>query len=73
MAIINKKDFQDIDPNQIDEYIDLMKSTDEVINDSKAKAQEFMNLVEKDVIVITGGFPNNQVSRTTNLMKIEQI
>ena len=32
-----------------------------------------MDLVEKDIIDITEGFPNNQVSRTTNLMKIEQI
>ena len=53
--------------------VPVYNSTDEVINDSKAKAQEFMKLEEKDIIVITGGFPNNQVSRTTNLMKIEQI
>lgn len=53
--------------------VPVYNSTDEVINDSKAKAQEFMDLQEKDIIVITGGFPNNAVSRTTNLMKIEQI
>ena len=53
--------------------VPVYNSTDEVINDSKARAQEFMKLEEKDIIVITGGFPNNQVSRTTNLMKIEQI
>ena len=53
--------------------VPVYNSTDEVINDSKAKAKEFMELKEKDIIVITGGFPNNQVSRTTNLMKIEEI
>ena len=53
--------------------VPVYNSTDEVINDSKEKAQKFMDLQEKDIIVITGGFPNNQVSRTTNLMKIEQI
>ena len=53
--------------------VPIYNSTDEVINDSKQKAQEFMPLEEKDIIVITGGFPNNAVARTTNLMKIEQI
>ena len=53
--------------------VPVYNSTDEVINDSKQKAQEFMPLEEKDIIVITGGFPNNAVARTTNLMKIEQI
>jgi len=53
--------------------VPVYNSTDEVINDSRAKAHDFMDLQENDIIVITGGFPNNQVSRTTNLMKIEQI
>ena len=53
--------------------VPVYNSTDEVMNDSKEKAQKFMDLQENDIIVITGGFPNNQVSRTTNLMKIEQI
>ena len=48
-------------------------STDEVIIDSKEKAKEFMELEEKDIIVITGGFPNNIENRSTNLMKVEEI
>ncbi len=52
---------------------DLKKcnSTDEVLNSSVAKAKEFMDLNSGDKIVITGGFPNTDTSRTTNLMKIE--
>ncbi len=48
-------------------------STDEVIIDSKEKAKDFMELEEKDIIVITGGFPNNVENRSTNLMKVEEI
>ena len=48
-------------------------STDEVVMDSKAKAMDFMDLKEKDIIVITGGLPNDVEERTTNLMKVEQI
>ena len=53
--------------------VPVYNSTDEVINDSKVKAKEFMNLNEKDIIVITGGFPNNTAVKQTNLMKIEEI
>ena len=48
-------------------------STDEVIIDSKEKAKDFMELEEKDIIVITGGFPNNVENRSTNFMKVEEI
>lgn len=48
-------------------------STDEVINDAKEKAKEFMELLNKDIIVVTGGFPNDSTVKSTNLMKIEEI
>lgn len=48
-------------------------STDEVINDAKEKAKEFMDLECKDIIVVTGGFPNDSKVKSTNLMKIEEI
>lgn len=51
----------------------IMNSTDEVLNESVKKAKEFISLDSKDIIVITGGFPNNDENRTTNLMKIEEI
>lgn len=47
-------------------------STDEVVNDGKAKAIEFSKLEKNDHIVITGGFPNTG-NKITNFMKIEQI
>ncbi|MFV0250329.1 MAG: pyruvate kinase [Bacilli bacterium] len=54
-------------------YVPEYGSTDEVLNDAKQKAMNFMNLNEGDKIVITGGFPKNSVQGTTNLMKIETI
>ncbi len=51
----------------------LMNSTDAVLNESVKKAKEFTKLESKDIIVITGGFPNTDENRTTNLMKIEEI
>ena len=51
----------------------LMNSTDEVLKESIKKAHEFMELHSKDILVITGGFPNTDENRTTNLMKIEEI
>ena len=36
-------------------------------------SKEFMELNEGDLIVITGGFPNTETKRITNLMKIEEI
>ena len=51
-------------------YLD---STDEVLLQSVERAKEFMKLNEGDLIVITGGFPNTETKRITNLMKIEEI
>lgn len=51
----------------------IMNSTDEVLKESVKKAKEFISLKSKDIIVLTGGFPNNDENRTTNLMKIEEI
>lgn len=51
----------------------IMNSTDDVLKNSILKAKKFMELKEKDIVVITGGFPNNDSNRTTNLMKIEEI
>lgn len=51
----------------------VMNSTDEVLTRSVEVARKFMKLEKGDLIVTTGGFPNNEVSRTTNLMKIEVI
>ena len=49
------------------------KSTDEIIEDSKEKASNFITLNKEDLILITGGFPNNTEVKTTNFMKIEKI
>lgn len=51
----------------------LLDTTDEVLTRSVEKAKEFMELNEGDLIVITGGFPNTETKRITNLMKIEEI
>jgi pyruvate kinase len=51
----------------------IYNSTDEVIADGIKQAKKFMDLKEKDYVVITGGFPNNSKVKATNLLKIEQI
>lgn len=51
----------------------VCNSTDEVLNLSVERAKEFMELEEGDKLIITGGFPNTDENRTTNLMKIEVI
>ena len=51
----------------------VCNSTDEVLTKSIASAKEYTDLVKGDIVITTGGFPNNAVSRTTNLMKIEII
>ena len=51
----------------------VKKSTDELISSSIEEAKKFMELKEKDIIVITGGYPNTDANRTTNLMEIEGI
>lgn len=52
--------------------IDDLKSLDAIIERSKKIAQEFLNLQEKDTIIITGGYPFKKVKHT-NFMKIEEI
>lgn len=47
------------------------ESTDEIVEDAIIRAKEFTDIKENDLIVITGGFPNN--AKTTNFMKIEKM
>lgn len=51
----------------------VCNSTDEVLTKSIVAAKEYTNLASGDIVITTGGFPNNAVSRTTNLMKIEVV
>ena len=51
----------------------VYKTTDEIIADAKEKANNFIDLNKNDLILITGGFPNNAEEKTTNFMKIEKI
>ena len=53
--------------------LSVCNSTDEVLTKSIASAKEYTDLVKGDIVITTGGFPNNAVSRTTNLMKIEVV
>jgi len=53
--------------------VEIYNSTDEVVKDAKIRATEFLNLKKNDIIVITGGFPNNTATKKTNFMKIEEI
>ena len=53
--------------------VNVYDSTDEIVADAKVKAIDFLNLNKGDIIVITGGFPNNSVTKKTNFMKIEEI
>ena len=53
-------------------YVPILNTVDEVLEESVKSAKEFMDLQEKDIVVITGGFPTG-VTKTTNLMKIEEI
>lgn len=53
-------------------YVPILNSVDEVLKKSVSAAKEFMQLEKKDIVVITGGFPTG-VTKTTNLMKIEEI
>ena len=51
----------------------LFSSTDEIVKDAKIKATEFMNLEKNDIILITGGFYDENKKGKTNFMKIERI
>ena len=51
----------------------MLNKTDEVLEESLKAAKEFMPMQKKDIVVLTGGFPNTGIKKTTNLMKIEEI
>ncbi len=51
----------------------VYESTDKLVNEAINKAKEFMKLKEEDLVVITGGFPNNAPVKSTNFLKIERI
>ena len=53
--------------------IPMYGTTDEVLNASVEVAKEFTHLETGDIVVLTGGFPTIGRSKTTNLMKIEEI
>ena len=52
---------------------EVYSSTDRIIEDAKAKSMEFIKLNKGDMIIVTGGFPNNTIDKKTNFMKIEEI
>ncbi len=56
-----------------DMALPYLPSTDDVLLQSVEKAKDFMELNKGDLLVITGGFPNTETKRITNLMKIEEI
>lgn len=51
--------------------VDKCDSTDEIVAKCKEVAKKILNLEEKDIIIITGGFPVETMH--TNFMKIEEI
>ncbi len=53
--------------------VPMLKTTDEVLEASIQAAKDFMPLVKGDKVIITGGFPNTGIRKTTNLLKIEEI
>ena len=53
--------------------VPMLETTDEVIEQAIKKAREFVAMQPKDIIIVTGGFPNTGIKKTNNLMKIEQI
>lgn len=51
----------------------VFNSTDEIVESSLLLAQDFTELNNDDVVIITGGFPNNIDNKNTNFMKIERV
>ena len=51
----------------------VYESTDEMVEEAIVKTKEFINLKEDDLIVVTGGFPNNAPIKSTNFLKIERV
>ena len=58
------------DDTKINEFINAPKSG---CKPMPGYDVEFLNLKKNDIIVITGGFPNNSATKKTNFMKIEEI
>ncbi len=50
----------------------IYDTTDEVINNAVKVAKETLNLKDKDVVIITGGFPRSE-KHATNFLKIQEI
>lgn len=46
---------------------------DDVVHHCKKEAKEYLNLNEKDIIIITGGIHDNPNIKRTNFLKIEEI
>lgn len=53
-------------------YVPMLERTEEIIMVCKEKAEEFMELEKGESIVITGGFPTQQIKHT-NLLRIEVV
>lgn len=53
--------------------VPVLDTTDKVLEQAVSKAKEFMPMQKKDMVVLTGGFPNTGIKKSTNLMKIEEI
>jgi len=51
----------------------IYDTTDEIVKDAKEKASQFIKLEKENIILVTGGFPNNTKEKSTNFMKIEKI
>lgn len=51
----------------------VYESTDDMVEEAINKTKNFMDLKENDLIVVTGGFPNNAPIKSTNFLKIEKI
>ncbi len=47
-------------------------TTDEVINNAVNVAKEYLNLKDKDIVIVTGGFPRSG-EHATNFLKIQEI
>lgn len=48
-------------------------STDEIVEDAKKEVSSLIPLKKKDIIIVTGGFPNNTRLKTTNFLKVEEV
>ena len=49
-----------------------LKNLDETISKSKELALKYLDLIESDKIIITGGYPFNK-TKHTNFLKIEEL